>query len=54
MRKLINYIASCFCHHDWELIFETHVDGTDCGMGTYTCKTYRCKKCGYSQKYKSH
>lgn len=50
IRWLINYIRSCFCKHEWELIF----DGTvkDCGS-FYWCKVYRCKKCGYSKKYKS-
>lgn len=50
MRWLINYIRSCFCKHDWELIFNGAVqdDGS-----FYYCKVYRCKKCGYSKKYKS-
>lgn len=25
MRWLIQYIRSCFCRHDWELIFNTQV-----------------------------
>ncbi len=48
MRWLINYIRSCFCKHDWELILDEYI----CG-GTSRCKVYRCKKCGYSRKYKS-
>lgn len=52
MRWLINYIRSCFCKHDWEMIFDTRVN-SDVGE-TYSCKTYRCKKCGYGRKYKSH
>ena len=51
MRWLINYIRSCFCKHDWELIFDVFVKGD---IETYNCKTYRCKKCGYSKKYKSY
>lgn len=51
MRWLINYIRSCFCEHDWELIFDVRVNGD---VETYNCKTYRCQKCGYSRKYKSH
>ena len=48
MRWLIDYIRSCFCKHDWELIFHGEVrDG-----GAYYW-IYRCKKCGYSKKYKS-
>ena len=52
MRWLINYIRSCFCNHDWELIHDVFVQGTM--HGDYHCKTYRCKKCGYSKKYRSH
>lgn len=51
MRWLINYIKSCFCRHDWELIFHTRVED-DLGS-TYQVKTYRCKKCGYYKRYKS-
>lgn len=53
MRWVINYIRSCFCKHDWEMIFNTFVN-CDGGAETYSCKTYRCKKCGYSKRYKSH
>lgn len=48
MRWLINYIRSCFCTHEWELIFNVQIG--EC----YVCKTYRCKKCGYSKKYEVH
>ena len=50
MRWLINYIRSCFCKHDWELIFDTEVYSI---AKTYHIKTYRCKKCGIAKKYKS-
>lgn len=50
MRWLIQYIRSCFCAHDWELIFDCHVEVNN--GETYSCKTYRCKKCGYSRRYK--
>ena len=50
LRWLINYIRSCFCKHDWELIFYGQVQD---GNGYYWNKIYRCKKCGYSKKYKS-
>lgn len=59
MRWLINYIRSCFCKHEWELIFETNVhcerdiDYRRRDVHNYTVKTYRCKHCGYTQKYKS-
>lgn len=52
MRWLIQYIRSCFCTHDWELIFDSYIS-VDNGE-TYSCKTYRCKKYGYSRRYKSH
>ena len=52
MRWLINYIRSCFCKHDWEMIFNFEV--IENGYEVYSCKTYRCKKCGYSKRYKSH
>lgn len=52
MRLLINYIRSCFCKHNYEMIFDVRVED-DFGE-IYSCKTYRCKKCGYSRKYKSH
>ena len=51
MRWLINYIRSCFCNHEWELVHDVFVNG---GAERYHCKTYRCKKCGYSRRYKSH
>ena len=50
MRWLINYIRSCFCKHEWELIFDVFVDNVNY---RYHCKTYRCNKCGYSTQYKS-
>lgn len=52
MRWLINYLKSCFCAHDWEMIFNVNVKD-DCGS-TWSVKRYRCKKCGYSKKYKSN
>lgn len=51
MRYIIQYIRSCFCNHEWELIFATKVYANS---NIYWCKTYRCKKCGYSRRYKSH
>ena len=50
MRWLINYIRSCFCKHEWEMIFDRFVDGD---FKSYQCKTYRCQKCGLSKRYKS-
>ena len=36
-----------------ELIHDNFVECTYCD-DAYHCKVYRCKKCGYSKKYKSH
>lgn len=51
MRRLINYIRSLFCEHDWELIFDTLIQDN-----LYRCyaseKVYRCKKCGLEHRYK--
>ena len=52
IRWLINYICSCFCKHDWELIFDVFVNGGEWN-NSYSSKVYRCKKCGHSKKYKS-
>lgn len=52
MQWIINYIRSCFCKHEWELIFDTSVKG-QWSWESYNVKVYRCKKCGYSKKYKS-
>ena len=53
MKRLINYIRSYFCKHDWELIFDTYAYGTSYEYPLYRMKTYRCKKCGIEKKYKS-
>ena len=58
MRWLINYIRSCFCKHEWELIFDTtltgcHLDGTPYEYPVGHIKTYRCKKCGIMKRYKN-
>ena len=59
MRWLINYIRSCFCKHEWELLSKTNVwDDTDYlgrHVEPYRIGTqwfYRCKKCGHSKMYK--
>lgn len=53
MRWLINYIRSCFCKHEWELLDKAKVysDTNSWGMivephQVGTQWTYRCKKCG--------
>lgn len=59
MKSLINYIRSCFCKHDWELLFNTVVYSTDSWgvkekIPKYYVKVYHCKKCGMEKKYKSN
>lgn len=55
MRWLINYIRSCFCKHDFELIFKGSTTVTKPGKVTkkYNIRKYRCKKCGYEMKHDS-
>lgn len=55
MRWLINYIRSCFCKHEWELIFNTAVYDAfgSKEIPDYHVKVYRCKKCGMSKRYKN-
>lgn len=48
MRWIINYIRSCFCHHDWELIIDSYKYPS---ARQDRIKVYRCTKCGYSKKY---
>lgn len=48
MRKLINYIKSCFCQHDWELLaHEIAIKPTYSDRTRKQKWIYRCKKCGY-------
>lgn len=61
MRRLIDYIKSCFCKHEWELLKETAVyDNTDYWGRTVEMYPigkkwfYRCKKCGCSKLYKDY
>ena len=53
MRWLINYIRSCFCKHDWELIFNSTITDQNTGQPYNQIKVYRCKKCGYEKRYKA-
>ena len=53
MKRLINYIRSFFCKHEWELIDEVYVHDTMDFWGRTVDPyiigkrwTYRCKKCG--------
>lgn len=50
MRRLINYLRSCFCKHDWEMIFDITTTNNS-GDAINKIKIYRCKKCGMEKKY---
>ncbi len=51
IRWLINYLRQCFCIHEWELLGENIIyDSQDAQKPIATRYTYRCKKCGYSQR----
>ncbi len=55
MRWLINYIRSCFCNHDWELLQQvTMWENDDAKRPIGTKWTHRCKKCGYIKTYKNY
>lgn len=52
MRRFIRrFLQPMFCEHNWELLFDVHVED-DFGS-TWSEKTYRCRKCGLQRKYKS-
>ena len=56
MRRLINYIRSCFCEHEWELlheaiVYDSGITYKDLPIGKRW--TYRCKKCGFMKTYSS-
>lgn len=57
MRRLINYIRSCFCKHEWELLSVHNVWDQDKVTYKYPIGrkwTYRCKKCGFFQVYRNY
>lgn len=58
MKKLINYIRSCFCKHDWERLMNNvpvydidYIDRLD--IPRKHKWIYRCKKCGCINKITS-
>ena len=53
MRRLIEYIRSCFCKHDWELVFDCKYIENGEELPYQAVKTYRCKKCGYEKRYEA-
>lgn len=50
MRWLINYIRSCFCKHEWELLDTSEVWGESSRYPVRRQWVYRCKKCGCKNK----
>lgn len=55
MRRLINYICSCFCKHDLELIKTTDMYWEESDtMPIGTKWVYRCKKCGWHKIIKDY
>lgn len=51
MRTLIEYIRSCLCKHDWELLFNTDIMDGDKLFNSI--KVYCCRKCGLAKRYKA-
>lgn len=55
MRWLINYIRSCFCTHDWELLHRASVwEDPEDKYPLGRRWIYRCKKCGYTKVVKDY
>lgn len=55
MKLLISYIRSCFCKHEWELLQETLMYGSEQDELPYGTKwTYRCKKCGDMKTHRNY
>ena len=61
VRWLINYIRVCFCSHEWELIFNSEINGLTYygspNREVWHQKVYRCKKCGTEKRneaFKNH
>lgn len=55
MRWLINYIRSCFCKHEWELI--KHIEAENSGYPWKIKRNewmYRCNQCGCSKIIKNY
>lgn len=55
MRWLINYIRSCFCKHEWELIKHEEACRQEYPWVVKRHNfIYRCKKCGYKNIIKNY
>lgn len=51
MMALIEYIHSCLCKHDWELLFNTDIMDSDKLFNSI--KVYRCRKFWLEKRYKA-
>lgn len=55
MRRLIDYIRSCFCKHEWEVIHEVDIVWDEYDSVPMGRKwTSHCKKCGSFKTYKNY
>ena len=55
MRRRIDYIRSCFCKHEWELLSNEVADKADFPWNVkQEIWVYRCKKCGYFKVHKKY
>lgn len=53
MRRLIEYIRSCFCKHEFELVSRANIYRTQYDSMPYQEEySYMCEKCGYIKKIK--
>lgn len=52
MRKIINYIRSCFCKHEWEYLGRTEYFISGSVRPCKAIERWRCTKCGYIVKSK--
>ena len=47
MKWIINYIRSCFCKHEWELLYHEEAESSEyCWRTKKHQWIYRCNKCG--------
>ena len=55
MRKLIDYVHSCFCNHDWELVKHEEAERAEYPWEIRKHNwVYRCRKCGHMKTYKNY
>lgn len=53
MRKIIQYLRSCFCNHSWEYLGVVRKYESEYSTKPiYISQRWRCTKCGYVMKSK--